>query len=146
MLIMVRKIFLILSLFYGYHCHAEWGEEKSLKERKVYEVERLKERKKAFDIYIKKLSTRDQERESQAFKMKKIRSDYDEFKNKARKQFKRTNYDFPYEAYKKFISQRDKMREETQKSRKDYSQIQKELERIRDNKEYQINGNKEYDL
>lgn len=121
---------------------SRWTSEETVNQAK----ERLLKRKKAFEKHLAAEEERERLRQSKADQQKAIRQKYAEHKEEARKQFRREEYRFPVEAYKKFVEKRERKKNNLEKARQHYSNIQNELREIYKNKQYQINGNKEFKL
>ena len=118
----------------------------SLQEKKQRAVKKLKARKVDFDKYQKMKTDWESKRLSVAFKQKKIRKKYADQKEDARRKFRRTTEVFPVNDYRKFLSERREKRQKLEKSRQNYSKMQNELKKVFKNREYKIDGNKEYQL
>lgn len=118
----------------------QWGQDK--KEAMAY----LKKRKTAFDKYLADQQRRDENRYKDADQMKTIRDAYAKQLEKARKSYHRTNTTFPMKAYKVFIKERNAKDDKSEKARRHFSVLRKEMREVYENKEYRINGNKEFKL
>jgi hypothetical protein len=119
-------------------CADEW----TTKEAK----QRLLERKQGFEAHLRAQELRRQRREAKADQQRLLREKYAQQKAKARQGFQRPETVFPYKAHKLFIAQREQRRQDLEAARRKYSQIQKGLQQIRQDKKYQIDGNREFDL
>lgn len=140
------KYILILILFYGPSQVWSAFEQKTLKQEKKEAVELLLKRKVGFEKYQKRLKEWNQKRLARAYKQKEVRQRMAEKKEMARKNFIRNNDEFPRQAYRKFLADREKRKKVLNKSRKEYAKMQKEMQKVFENKKYRIDSNKEYKL
>lgn len=142
----MRNLIFIFTLVIAQTSLAEGGAGFDFDKTKNGEIQRLKKRKMSFDEYLKEQQRLEDKRMEKADQMKGVRKVYAERLEKARKSFHRNNTTFPVGAWRNFIKERDQKEIAFEKARRNYGQMQKELRRIYDNREYKIDGNKEFKL
>lgn len=118
----------------------------SLQDEKKEAISRLKARKKGFDKYQALKEQWRKNRLARANEIKAQRKKYADKMEKARQNFVRIEEEFPEKAYRQFIRERNQKRKQYEKIRKEYAKMQKELKKIFENKEYLIDGKKEFEL
>lgn len=106
----------------------------------------LKNRKKAFDLYLESKQKRKVKKISTAHSQKEIRKKSLAGREAARRQFKRKKEIFSRKVYQRFLARRELKKKKMKKAYRKYIQKQKELEKISRRKEYRIDGKKEFDL
>ena len=105
-----------------------------------------KKRKQAFNLHLKHKQQQRLQRLSDVDEQKKLRKIKKIQTERARRQFKRKTEIFSMISYQNFLKNRDLKKERSEKARQKYSQIQKQLKRIQNNSQYQIDERKEFDL
>lgn len=118
----------------------------SVAQKKQNAVKRLEARKKGFDQFLAKKEKAKKARLARAFEMKGIRKKLADKKEKARRNFRRKTYDFPMADYRQFIKKRNKKRQSLESARQKYGVLRKQLQKVYQNKKYNIDGNKEFEL
>ncbi len=123
-----------------------WGSDAGVDKLKQEAIKKMKARRTGFEKFLHRREEWERKRLSRADEQKKIRAKQARELEQARRNFHRPQDNFPHQAYKKFINQRDERRLSAEKARKAFGKMSKELNKIYEDKEYKIDGNKEYDL
>ncbi len=123
-----------------------WAVDDDFGRSKEESIQYLKERKKAFEQYLRDEEARTAERQKWAFQQKEVRSQEENKREQARRQFERSLAPFPVKAYRDFLAQREQRLERLNQERKKFGVTQKELKKLFESKEYNISGKKEYRL
>lgn len=142
---MIRFV-IIFIIFISPSVYADTSSRWASKETIEQAQKRLLKRKKAFLKHLAAEEEREKLRRSKAGQQKAIRQKYAKQKERARKKFRREEYKFPVEAYKKFVEKRERKNKKLEKARHHYSNIQHKLREVYKSKRYRINGNKEFKL
>ena len=122
-----------------------WSQQ-SLSQRRVKEIKRLKQRKKAFEAYLKKQEQLKKARLSRVHGQKALRLKYAQRKEKERKNFVRPSRKNLQKAYKSFVLKREKNQKRKEKARQSYSSMEKELKKLLKDQKYRVSGKKEFQL